>query len=422
MANNLKGFRDFLPAEMKIRTAVINTLREVFSSFGFEPLETPALEYGETLLGKYGAEADRLVYTFKDRGDRLVGLRYDLTVPLARVIGQYQNEITFPFKRFQIQPVWRAENTQRGRYREFYQCDIDTVGTASTFADAEIIAVTAAAFKKLGFTKFEIRLNDRQILFDIMQKSGVTDELTLPAIQSLDKLDKKSEDEVRKELAGKGLTEITINNIFAAVEKAESNETLKEIFSYLESFGVPSGNYKFSPTLSRGLDYYTGPIFEVVITEPNLGSLAGGGRYDKLIKQLGGPDVPATGISLGLERIIEVIAELKLPLIDETEKYKTKVLFAVAAVGTNSPASSKIAETQALKLARDLRESEVNVETYPDPAAKLEKQLKYADRKGIPFVAIIGPKEVGDKTVTLKNLKSGEQKIIAQEELINNVR
>ena len=402
---------------MKIRTAVINTLKEVFSSFGFEPLETPALEYGETLLGKYGAEADRLVYTFKDRGDRLVGLRYDLTVPLARVIGQYGNEITFPFKRFQIQPVWRAENTQRGRYREFYQCDIDTVGTISTFADAEIIAVTAAAFRKLGFKNFEIRLNDRQILFDIMQKSGVTDELTLPAIQSLDKLDKKSEDEVRKELAEKGLTEVTVNNIFAAVEKAEPNETLREIFSYLESFGASAGNYKFSPTLSRGLDYYTGPIFEVVMTEPNLGSLAGGGRYDKLIKQLGGPDLPATGISLGLERIIEVIAELKLPLINRNEKDKTKVLFAVAVAGTDSSASLKIAEIQALKLAGDLRESGVNVETYPDPAAKLEKQLKYADRKGIPFVAIIGPKEVGDKTVTLKNLKSGEQKIIAQSDL-----
>ncbi len=402
---------------MKIRTAVINTLKEVFSSFGFEPLETPALEYGETLLGKYGAEADRLVYTFKDRGDRLVGLRYDLTVPLARVIGQYGNEITFPFKRFQIQPVWRAENTQRGRYREFYQCDIDTVGTISTFADAEIIAVTAAAFRKLGFKNFEIRLNDRRILFDIMQKSGVTKELTFSAIQSLDKLDKKSEAEVRGEMAEKGLTEVTVNNIFAAVEKAEPNETLREIFSYLESFGASSGNYKFSPTLSRGLDYYTGPIFEVVMTEPNLGSLAGGGRYDKLIKQLGGPDLPATGISLGLERIIEVIAELKLPLINRNEKDKTKVLFAVAVAGTDSSASLKIAEIQALKLAGDLRESGVNVETYPDPAAKLEKQLKYADRKGIPFVAIIGPKEVGDKTVTLKNLKSGEQKIIAQSDL-----
>lgn len=399
MVTTLKGFRDFLLEEMKIRNLVIDTLKEVFASFGFEPLETPALEYGETLLGKYGAEAEKLVYTFKDRGGRLVGLKYDLTVPLARVVAQYQNELAVPFKRYQIQPVWRAEKPQRGRLREFYQCDIDTVGIASPLADAEIIACTVEAFKKLGFKKFTVRINSRQVLFKLLDGLGIRDQKQqLSILQSIDKLDRLSEEEVKKELLKKKLASKSCGRLFKKIKTAKADENLEKIIKAAKAFGVGKEYLKFDPTLVRGLDYYTGPIFEVFVEEPKIGSLAGGGRYDKLIGELGGRDLPATGISLGLERIVEVIKEFDLLPIKENST--TKVLVTIFD-------ESLVGDSQ--KLCMCLRSIGVNTEIYLDPKAKLDKQIKYADRKGIPFVAILGPEEVGAKKVALKDLRTGKQ-------------
>ncbi|KKU02651.1 MAG: Histidyl-tRNA synthetase, partial [Candidatus Amesbacteria bacterium GW2011_GWC2_45_19] len=259
------------------------------------------LEYAEVLLGKSGTEAEKLMYLFKDPGGRDVGLKYDLTVPLARVMTQYPN-LPKPFKRYQIQPAFRAENTQKGRYREFYQCDIDTVGTASPLADAEILAVISDSLTALGFKEFKIRINSRQILF------GTTGDLNV--LQSIDKLDKKSVDEVRDELKQKNISGSEITNIFAKLETAQPNDNLRQIIDLAQKLGAK--NIKFDARLVRGLDYYTGAIFETLVTEPKVGSITGGGRYDNLIKSLGGPDLPAVGTSFGLDRICDVIKELNL--------------------------------------------------------------------------------------------------------------
>lgn len=395
----LKGFRDFLPSDMAIRNRVINTLKQVFESYGFSELATPTLEYAEVLTGKYGEEAEKLMYLFQDRGGRDVGLKYDLTVPLARVMAQYPN-LPKPFKRYQIQPAFRAENTQKGRYRELYQCDIDTVGTTSPIADAEILAVISDTLKALGFASFTIRINSRKILSTITDSASV--------LQTLDKLDKKSEIEVKEELRSKNLTDDQISKIFAGIESAQPDENLEQVIDLAQKMGA--SNIKFDPTLVRGLDYYTGTIFETVVTEPKIGSITGGGRYDNLIQSLGGPDLPAVGTSFGLDRICDVISELKLwPDLDASS---AKVLVTIFNPESVQPA---------IELTTKLRQQQIGSELYPDANSKLDKQIKYASDKGIPYVAIIGPDEIQKNMVTLKNLSQGQQKTCTLKECLEEL-
>lgn len=385
----LKGFRDFLPETMAIKNRVISTLKSVFESYGFAELQTPTLEYAEVLTGKYGQEAEKLMYLFKDPGGREVGLKYDMTVPLARVMAQYPN-LPKPFKRYQIQPAFRAENTQKSRYREFYQCDIDTIGTTSPLADAEILAIISDCLTALGFKGFKIRINSRQILF------GITKNLSV--LQTIDKLDKKSVDEVKQELSQKGLSPDEIQNIFACLDSAKPDENLQEIINLAKKLGAK--NIEFDPRLVRGLDYYTGAIFETMVTEPKIGSITGGGRYDNLIKSLGGPDLPAVGTTLGLDRLSDVIEELNLwPDLSPTS---TRVLVTIF--------SPELLD-KSIELSIKLRQAGVGVELYSDDRTKLERQLKYASQKGIPYVAIIGPEENAKNEVKIKNMSTGEQRV-----------
>ncbi len=405
----LAGFRDFLPEQMIIRKRVVGILTNIFEKYGFSPLENPTLEYQDILLGKSGAEAEKLMYLFKDPGGRDVGMRYELTVSAARVLAQYP-QLPKPFKRYQIQPVWRADKPQKGRYREITQCDIDTFGTTSPLADAEIIAVIYEGLKDLKFKEFTIRINNRKILFKTMETAGISEEKYLTAIQSIDKLDKKSREEVEKELINKDFSPKAIKNIFENLEKAAPDQNLKEIFSAAEKLGVPQEFCKFEPFLSRGLDYYTGVVFETAVTEPKVGSVTGGGRYDQLVGKFIGLDIPATGTSFGIDRICDVITELNLwPNIAKTT---SKVLVTVF--------NNDLLENS-LEITLQLRQKEINTEIYLDPAAKLDKQLKYADQKGIPFVVIIGPDEAKNNLVTLKNLVTKVQITATLEECIKSI-
>lgn len=398
----LKGFRDFLPETMMVRNYVKKILIEVFESFGFQPLETPTLEYASVLRGKYGDEADKLTYFFKDAGDREVGLRYDLTVPSSRVLAA--NQLPLPFKRYQIQPVFRADNTQKGRYREFYQCDIDTFGSSSPLADAEIIAVIYTVLQKLNFKKYSIKINSRQVLFQIIDKIGAQESKN-SVLQSLDKYNKIGQDGVIKELISKGIKEDQITILFDYIKEAQPDEYLAQVFKAVERMGVPKEAYQFDPTLVRGLDYYTGPIFETYVDEPKIGSITGGGRYDQLVAQLGGPSTPAVGTTLGFERIIDSIIELNL--LPDLPKTTTKVM--VADFGSDT-------EGEMLTLVSKLRSANINTLLYPNPD-KLGKQFKYADSLGIQFVAMIGTDEAAKDLVTLKNMTTGEQKTLSQGEI-----
>lgn len=399
----LKGFRDFLPKEAKKRQFVIDTLKKVFTSYGFEPLETPALEYEEILMGKYGEEGDKLMYRFVDNGGRKVAMRYDQTVPLARVVAQYQNQLPFPFKRYQIQPVWRAENTQKGRYREFLQCDIDTVGTESNVVDAEVLAVAAKAYKALGFKNFKILVNDRTVF------AGLTNK----AIATIDKLQKIGAEKVREELKEKGFEEKILDDI---LEK-KMTDSLIQIISIAKKLGVPDEAIVFEPTLARGLDYYTGIIFEVEIEGYNVGAVGGGGRYDNLIgmfmpinKQGEKKSIPAVGFSFGFDRIIEAMEEQNL---FPSGAAGTKVLVTVFNLDL---ADNSIA------ISSRLRANDITTELWLETESKMEKQLKYADQKGIPFVVIIGPEEKEKNVVTLKNMKTRDQKQITIEDVIQELQ
>lgn len=401
----LKGFRDFLPKEMAIRNYVKNTLIEIFENYGFLPLETPTLEYASVLKGKYSNETDdKLGYFFKDNGDREIGLRYDLTIPVAKVLAMYSNEIQLPFKRYQIQPVWRAENTQKGRYREFIQCDIDIFGTTSPVADAEIISIIYAGTQKLNFKNAVIKINSRTVLSEILTKSGVKDNQN-SILQSLDKLDKINEIGVKNELTSKGLSSTQIDNLFKYIKEAKPDENLKVVLNNLKSLGVPDSAYIFDPTLVRGGDYYTGTIFEVSVDEPKVGSIGGGGRYDNLVSTLGGPQIPAVGFSFGFERVVDVIQELNL--LPEINGSKIKIL--VANFGPET-------ETNILNLVSTLRNQNISSIIYPD-SDKLGKQIKYADNMGINYLAIIGTDEAKNNQIMLKNLKTTEQKLVSLDEL-----
>ncbi len=395
----LKGFRDFLPSEAKKRQWLINTLISVFESYGFEPLETPALEYEEILLGKYGDEGDKLMYRFKDRGGRKVALRYDQTVPLARVVAQYQNDLPIPFKRYQIQNVWRAENTQKGRYREFLQVDADIVGSESALSDLEILSCVNTSLKNLGFKDFTILVNDRRI-FERLK-------ISLEVIRVLDKEDKIGTDKMFKEMTeiigSDEEAKISYEKIINVRSKdyPESFQEILERSEDLNLFLMPSSK------LARGLDYYTGLIFEVRIPKYKGGSVCGGGRYDRLIGMFTGKDIPAVGFSFGFDRLIEAMEELKL-FPDEISESKVNVLVTIF----NNDLKEK-----SLGVYSFLRNANVNCEIYLDENTPLEKQLKYADKKGIPYTIIIGPEEIKNNAVTLKNMKTGEQKRIVIEKI-----
>lgn len=384
-ARTLKGFRDFLPRQAIKRQEIIDRFRKIFEQFGFDPLETPALEYAETLMGKYGDEADKLLYIFKDNGDRNVGLRYDQTVPLSRVIAQYQ-DLPLPFKRYQIQQVWRAENTQKGRYREFLQCDIDTVGVNLAQADAEIIDCMLTAARSIGLPQPIISINDRTI-FDALL-------LTKKQIAVIDKIDKIGKEKVQEELEVLGGVEG-----FKKLETIQKTERLTEIVTFLQEAGWTEGtDFKFDPFLARGLDYYTSTIFELRDKQYSAGSLAGGGRYDKLIGTFSGRDMPAVGVAFGFDRIMDALEELGL---FETQSTATTVLVTVF-----SPEEAY----RSVALASKLRKKMIRTEVTLNPKATLEKQLKYADKKGIPYVIIQGPEEKEKNVVNLKNMKTREEK------------
>lgn len=387
----LKGFRDFLPEKAKKRAWLISTLKEVFESYGFEPLKTPALEYEEVLLGKYGEEGDRLMYRFEDNGKRKVALRYDQTVPLARVVAQYQNELPMPFKRYQIQNVWRAENTQKGRYREFVQCDIDTVGSSSPLADAEIIVLAAKSLEKLGFTNFKILINDRKIFEGIDSKT----------IGIIDKLEKIGEEEVKKLLRELGSDESVLDEI----RGQSKTESINLIEKYLREMGISDEKIVFKPTLARGLDYYTGLIFEIEIEGYDAGSVAGGGRYDNLIGMFAGRQVPAVGFAFGFDRLMEALEQFDLFPKDLN---KVKVLVTI---------SSPDLVNDLIKICETLSDEGIPQELYLNENATLEKQLKYADKKKIPYSLIVTKEKF-----SLKNMEKREQEDLSLEEIVKRLK
>jgi histidyl-tRNA synthetase len=391
----LKGFRDFLPKEKRARDYVASQIRRVFERFGFEPLETPTLEYADLLMDKYGDEADKLVYRFTDRGERDVALRYDQTVPTARVLSQYQNELGKGFRRYQIQNVFRADKPQKGRYREFTQCDADIFGVSAPLADAEILAVYSAIYRELSITDLVIEYNDRETLTTTLVPFASASIPVASIIQSIDKLDKQTPDEVAAELIAKGLTREQAQAALRAITSALPSPRLTEIIQAATTLGIPEESLRFKPALARGLDYYTGLIFEGKVPGFS-GSVGGGGRYDQLIAGLGGPDVPAVGFGLGFDRTVEVLeARSLIPTTQATRALVT--IFSPALQG------------QALQAAQKLREAGIPTELYPDPTDRLDKQFKYADKKGILYALVIGDSEVDEGNVTLKNLTTREQ-------------
>ena len=382
----LKGFRDFLPKEMRKRQYVLGTLKRVFKSYGFEPLETPALEYEDILAGKYGNEGDKLMYRFVDNGDRKVAMRYDQTVPLARVVAQYQNELPMPFKRYQIQNVWRAENTQKGRYREFVQCDADIIGSSSPLADVEIIKLVLAIYQALNLD-VTIKINDRANLANLDKKY----------IAAIDKLEKIGESAVLSEMIEKGMEDVDAKKALRELQNKPQTETITQILKSLEQMGCDMSKIQYEPTLARGLDYYTGIIFETV-AQGGTGSICSGGRYDNLIGMFAGRDFSAVGFGLGFDRTIEVLEEQnKIPNLFST----TKVLI------TNSG--------KALEIVEKLRTENINTEIYLGEK-DLEKQLKYADKKQIPFVVIVDAEKL-----ILKDMEKRTQEELTFDQILKHL-
>lgn len=405
----LKGFRDFLPEENSQRQYVADKIKEVFEIYGFVNLQTPTLEYASLLLGKYGDEADKLVYTFEDRGGRQVGLRYDQTVPTARVLSQYQNELPKYFRRYQIQNVFRADKPQKGRYREFTQCDCDIFGSTSPLADAELLATIDAVFKNLGFTSIKIELNDRALLIENL--SPFTNEKVdvYSIIQSIDKLDKQSPEQVIEELVDKGLKRQEAEAVLSKINKIEISTNLKQIVQKSLELGVAQETLVFNPKLARGLDYYTGLIFEVKLAgsldNTNRVSLGGGGRYDQLIEDLSGYKMPAVGVGLGFDRIVETC--LQMGLIKNNQ---------VGAMVMLSFFEDENCQNKAMNIAKELRQARIKTELFPT-IDKLGKQFKVAEQKQIPFVVVVGEDEIKNNKFTLKDMNSGEQELLTLEEI-----
>ncbi len=401
----LKGFRDFLPAESRQRQYVSDKIRETFEIYGFEPLQTPTLEYASLLLGKYGEEADKLVYTFEDRGERQVGLRYDQTVPTARVLSQYQNELPKYFRRYQIQNVFRADKPQKGRYREFTQCDCDIFGSDDILADAELLATVDAVFRNLGFKSTIIEFNDRSLLIENI--SPFTNEKVdaFSIIQSIDKLDKQSPETVIEELVDKGLSRKDAEAVISKINSIKISGDLSQIEQKTLELGVAKETLVFNPKLARGLDYYTGLIFEIKIPEYSNSSLGGGGRYDNLIEDLSGYKMPAVGVGLGFDRIVEVCEEMGL--IDNKNSAATVMIGFF---------EDENCQNKAMQIARELRQEKIKTELFP-ASDKLAKQFKMAEQKNIPFVIIVGENEIKENKFSIKNMKSGEQSLLSLEEI-----
>ncbi len=410
----LKGFRDFLPREMRIRNYIQNKIVETFELFGFNPLQTPTLEYAELLMGKYGDEADKLVYNFQDRGGRDVAMPYDQTVPTARVLSQYENQLPKIFKRYSIKNVFRADKPQKGRYREFTQCDIDIFGSNNPLADAEILATTYFSLKNIGFKNVKILLNSRQILMQTILKftnrNDNPDETVylFQVIQSIDKLDKVGKAGVIKELVNKGLKEDRALTILKAIQNSKQDENLDNIINTAIMLGIPKENIIFTPTLARGLDYYTSMIFEIQIPEYKVGSCGGGGRYDKLIGQLSGKPVPAVGVGLGFDRITQAAEQLNL-IPDDINGVEVLV------VNFDPNYLDK-----ALQITSKLRKQGISTEIYIDNV-KLNKQFKYAEEQGINYVVIVGEDEINQNKVTLKNIQTRDQEMLSIKSLIEKL-
>jgi histidyl-tRNA synthetase len=411
-----RWMRDFLPEDVRRREYVIGIVSSVYQRYGFEPLETPALENIETLTGKYGEEGNKLIFKVLRRGEHEssgetdLALRYDLTVPLARVVAEYRGTLPKYFKRYQIQPVWRADRPARGRFREFYQCDVDAIGSRSPVVETEMLAAVSEVLEKLGFDDFTIQLNHRQLLTATLNRAGVEPPLHTTALVALDKLDKIGVDGVLEEMVSRNVpyhvAQAVLDNVgsgefgsFPDQPGAAAAENLGEIMKLCESTAA-AGQVKFAPFLARGLSYYTGAIMEVTV--PDLaGSLGGGGRYDGLIGMFLGEDVPACGFSLGLERILVVMTERKMfpPEIEQASADVLLTLFDQSTV------------PEVLKLAAELRATGIRVEVYPEPD-KLGKQMKYASSRKIRFAAIVGGDEIARGEVTIKNLETGDQQSV----------
>jgi histidyl-tRNA synthetase len=405
----LKGFRDFLPAQKRQRDFVMQKITQAFAQSNFEPLETPTLEYKETIMGKYGDEADKLVYQFRDNGDREVALRYDQTVPTARVIAQYQQELGLPFRRYQTQNVFRADKPQKGRYREFTQCDIDIFGSTEPMADAEILATTYAAYKNIGFPEVELRVNDRQVLFSTLEPFATKEVSVFSLIQSIDKLDKATPVQIIDELKEKGLSRESASAALLAIQSAKPSENLSQIMSLAEHLGVEPRALVFTPTIARGLDYYTGMIFEVIIPGFTVGSVGGGGRYDKLISELSGQDIPAVGMAFGFDRTVDAAVELGILNTEFKEERVLVTIFSEELINTSAAVTS------------ELRQAGISAELYTNNTA-LGKQLKYANKKGFTWVVVIGPDEAVKEAVQLKNLESGEQTTVERVALTTTLK
>lgn len=360
------------------------------------------------MLGKYGHEADKLVYTFTDRGDRQVGLRYDQTVPLARVLSQHQHQLLPHFRRYQIQNVFRADKPQKGRFREFTQCDLDIIGSSHPVADAEILAATFTAFKALKFPQTVFHLNDRQGLIDTLSPFATAGTDVFSIIQTLDKLDKLGQERVLAELTGKGIQPEAASALLSTINGLRPSDALNHLISLAVSLGVPAESLIFTPTLARGLDYYTGMIFEVSVPGYETGALGGGGRYDRLIGELGGPDLPAVGVGLGFDRILEAAEQLNLIPGTSDSVLVLVTLFD----STTTP--------QSLETAKSLRQAGIPTEVFPN-LDTLSKQLAFASKKHIPFVIIIGEEELGANQLTLKTMATGEQEHLSLSQALSKL-
>jgi len=445
--------RDFLPADVRKREHVIGIIKSVYERYGFEPLETPAVENIETLMGKYGEEGNQLIFKILKRGEHAktgeadLALRYDLTVPLARVVAQYQNDLPKFFKRYQIQPVWRADRPARGRFREFYQCDVDVLGSKSMVVEAELIAAASDALVALGFNDFTIRVNHRQVLNGILDQAGIAPDQHSDALIALDKMDKAGPEGVARELNQRGIVDesaVKLMRFFEglagaqhAVELADladgraaynadvlgrlvefigphevgasGVDDLRQVLQLTKAAGA-SQRIKLDPTLARGLAYYTGAIIEINVADL-AGSLGGGGRYDNLVGMFLGKDVPACGFSLGLERIIVVMSE--------REMFPKELVSSPGDVMVTLWDEDSIGES--IALASELRSAGLRVDLYPE-ADKMGKQFKYASSRGIPFVAIIGDDERARGEVAIKDMRSGEQQSVERDKVAEAVR
>jgi histidyl-tRNA synthetase len=449
-----KGTRDFLPETVQKRNYIFETIRRVFEKYGYQPIETPAMEKLETLTGKYGEEGDRLIFKVLQRDQKLQralesikgseagknaesqladgALRYDLTVPFARFVVQHQNELAFPFRRYQIQPVWRADRPQKGRYREFYQCDADVVGTDSLRCEVEFVQIFDEVFSQLGLP-VEIKINNRKLLSALANHIGEADQLTALTI-AIDKLDKMPLEKVLEELENNGFDEASREKTKGILEAAKDSkdseallsyaektlghipegkagvEELRFIFEKIEALGLNSAKLRFDLSLARGLNYYTGAIFEVLpFTDQQVGSICGGGRYDDLTGIFGLKGTSGVGISFGADRIYD--------LLEATEGFPKEKITSTQLLFVNFGESEA---DYCQHLLNDLRKNDIRAELYPDPV-KMGKQMKYADSKSIPFVALVGEKEKASETITLKNMTTGGQDSVQLDELVNKL-